>query len=399
MVSAEQDFTDDFSSWTKTMNSYYRDSYPEEIKKAKEIGERIKKAAELDDSKTDVDEARKKLESIESELEKLKELENKDWTGHPLRKDNVTELRKYCENLRDTYKSAVDDAASGKKKEKPKKFKTVIDVTCKTLKNFASKMERYRKEHSDSKGRFLGLNELEQSQARENLNKVFERSNLYAFANIQFLDNVLTDHYKNLHETGRGDGSTNKRGRRLMSEGVFGTPPGTKNEDMEKYGFFGDVDESWGDLSGRIHYGRGGTGPRVLYEFRKDTMKDRTTYSVDDSLGWHGSMCGMLDDDSTLEGVSYGYRSSSCAKELASGNIKTVTDLRRQAGGSYVEAQYHGTITAKDIASLRFEDEVDARYAVTGMSDAARKLVKENGIKILLGNGRSWKEVDLEDLI
>ena len=266
----------------------------------------------------------------------------------------------------------------------------VRSVVPKTLAQFDS----YRK--SAIEDSFVDeMTDDEKQEACDMLTEMFKQGKPKAFRGDGSMFGILTEGYKSQIEIGHGGAAAadDVQGRKELSEKLYGHSGMGKTE-YEKYGFLGGADDSeeW-EESAR---GYGGGNP-VLYTFKKDNLEDRMTYTYGDSLNRsdYVKAAGYGGSKPTIEGLtSAGYRSAlnqsfEAYKKYKNGEI-SFSEMREQvlkrANNGYLELQYHGDVTAKDIESIGFCDMRGIDRAFDRLDDAQRKQVfetlKNNNISI-----------------
>lgn len=256
----------------------------------------------------------------------------------------------------------------------------------------------------ENKNTLWGLDTEGLVNLQSNMQKMFDNADFCLNINSANIDDVLTGHLKNQFETGTTDGSDDLSARRDLSHNIFGTPTGTKKEDREKYGYLADKDDFDNTLGdGGPWYGEKGDGDRCTIVFKKDNVKDRTTYTLDDSLmgctdyGHRSYAAGIVDTTCSIEGASY---NPAYAVRIANGEVQSLKDLYHNPY-DYCEAQYHGGVLAKDIEQIRFKNYLDMKNALDSWDDNAIKAIKENGIKVRSYNKKlkRWEDYDIDDLL
>lgn len=320
------------------------------------------------------DDVSKKLNHVRTEIEVRKDKGfNEKWK-------NIGESKEtsptYTKPVLTEYSSKVP---------KPK-----VTTGIKTLTDWQKSADAYMNnraydEDGDRKGTIWNLNSDEMVKARENLQNIFNNSELCLNINSDKVDKVLLGHLKNQFESGTTDGSSDLNARRNMSHNIFGTPSGTKKEDREKYGYMADKEDYDGTVgAGGPHYGKSGTGSRCCFIFKKDRVQDRTSYTFGDSLAasfdseHNYYAAGMVDTNCSIEGVSYGIEH---AKGLSDGTIKTVRDMFENNRWNYLECQYHGGVTAADIDNVRFRNYHDMKNAIKSWDSRALEIADQNGVR------------------
>lgn len=169
---------------------------------------------------------------------------------------------------------------------------------------------------------------------------------------------MLENRFKNLFETQESGGYNDFEGRRNLSSEYFGTRP---NEEREKYGYlrrprkYGRDDvENYGDFT---------------VEFKPSVRKRMTVTNGDSynnllgntvaSIAAPGSPIVIDDPETYINWMGLSMSEADQDEELYNGRMmrKVIDDLkfyRRPTFGNdeYVEAQYHGPLTLKDVKSV-----------------------------------------------
>ena len=152
--------------------------------------------------------------------------------------------------------------------------------------------------------------------------------------------------------------------RRVASKAMFGTPLLSEASAYEIYGFLGNPWSYSGDY--------GSTYGDVCVVFKKDSIRDRTTYTLGDSLGPavnRGAVAGTCGESPSAEGWYVTNPDPDVAKALESGaELGSVLSATKNP---YVELQYHGELTMSDVQCIVFRDEAAYRKYVTKEIQAA----------------------------
>lgn len=175
---------------------------------------------------------------------------------------------------------------------------------------------------------------------------------------------ILETGFKNQIEVLEGDGTSdsisyaNPDERRKASQRLFGTPLDTKADSYEKYGFLGNPWSYDGDY--------GSTYGDVTLVFDKDKIKNRTTYTLGDSLGPavnRGMVAGQVGNNPTFEGW---YLSRPKAKALDMlKNGASLSEILSFTKNAYLELQFHGELTMSDVKYIVFKSESAYKNYVT----------------------------------
>lgn len=206
---------------------------------------------------------------------------------------------------------------------------------------------------------------------------------------------ILENGYKSQIEVGHGGtgAAQDIASRKRCSDAMFGHG-GLDKTEYETMGYLApsDIVEDY-NSGDHPWYG----DPSALtYTFKKDTLKDRVTYTFGDSLNtWHhGTLtsAGYAGENPTIEGMT-GCREVVAKKVLAAyrkykrGEIdfsQMMGEIRKNANNNYIELQFTGGVTIKDIEKVSFNGVREIRNAFDRMGAEGRKkaikLLKENNI-------------------
>lgn len=275
--------------------------------------------------------------------------------------------------------------------------KPKMDTSVKSLQNWAQRATEYCDAHAQA-GEMLGFKDpVDLINCREKFQNIIDGAELCVNINSAYLSNVLSEHLKNQFETGTTGGSTDLDARRDMANNLFGIDYDTSPVDREKFGYladYGDYEHTLGHSG--PGYGNGYGGYECCVTLRKDTVANRATYTVGDSLSsseYWSTQCaaGAIDTTCSIEGLNFSADSSvgsvpdhieEIPKKVLSGEYSSVANiLDDNFWVGYVECQYHGDITAKDIESLRFNDHSQMVTCLMDMGDDALKICADNDIQ------------------
>ncbi|WP_225666807.1 minor capsid protein [Lactococcus garvieae] len=145
---------------------------------------------------------------------------------------------------------------------------------------------------------------------------------------------VESGNLKSVHEFG----DDFAKGRLKVEKTLFNLPEDIKRNEMPKYGYLVDKNDMFED---KARYSVAGYG-NVTIEF-KDSIRKRTTYSVNDSLVNKRRLITAV----TPAGTEPTYNG---IKEKALGQFDSIADFfnSNTKTNRYIEAQYHGDLTFKD---------------------------------------------------
>lgn len=242
----------------------------------------------------------------------------------------------------------------------------------------------------------------EKNEIAEMLTTVFQKGAYRVARSTSSFGAIIENGYKSQVETGKGgSGAAQDKELRKKASKIFYGHEGLDDKDYEKCGYIGFADEAedWDDSA---HPGYGGRSP-LTYTLRKDTMKDRTTYTYGDSLNTRRWMAcaGYAGDKPTIEGMSaldseyYVKNALESYRRYKNGDIsykEMFDDIRRYANNGYIELQFHGPVTVADIEKVSFNSKKDLEAAFNKMSDTRRKkvigLLRQNGVQLIYRENR-----------
>ena len=247
-----------------------------------------------------------------------------------------------------------------------------------TLQNYAEAANEFRQKRADEIGNIVPFLEM-----NDTLNSLVENNEFRVrFPNddAEVLKSILSDgRLKTQFETNTSGGQLNTDIREKASYNLFNTPKGIDAKDYEKYGYLGskDVSKDWNPQLG--FYGDG------IITLKKENVYDRTTLTLGDSLrdaadGRYimGSLVNNIDSTICVGRPSmineFNDRINKSIDEKGIDNASKVGYAVR----SYIELQYHGDITLKDIDSITID-----KYLLDEVKNDSNlsKIAKESGIK------------------
>lgn len=253
----------------------------------------------------------------------------------------------------------------------------------------------------------------EKKETVDMLTEIFSQGSYRVARSTSSFGGIIENGYKSQIETGKGGaGAFIGKDERKRVSGVFYGHGDLPDTEYEKCGYIGLADEAddWDDSSHPFY----GGGSPMTYTLRKDTLKDRTTYTYGDSLNtkWNISSAGYAGDKPTIEGVTSLDTLSELREALQAwrrykaGEIDykaMFKKIRRNADNRYIELQFHGPVTVKDIEKVSFNEEADIRRAFDRMKPQRRKRVvkalMENNVGILYRRDGYGEFMDAWDFI
>ena len=279
---------------------------------------------------------------------------------------------------------AVDKAEKEETHSFGDSFGKGLDLAQKTLQNFVDNAKKWYNNHIESR---LTPEEIELS--RNVLKEVISNSAYsmrFKSANIDKL--IESGRFMNQFETGTSGGTVNTKYRRQATNQLFGlSGKRLKKSEFEKYGYFGNKDAYKDFVHNSTSWGGVGQYGDVIIHFAKDKVANKTTFTVNNSLGpaVYQELVADNPNRPNLVGID-----KELLKEtvdlLKAGNIKTPEEASKALGVRYLETQYHGEIGMSDISSMYFTKDKP--------SDKQIKSLKEFGINLYVKEGDQFVKIE-----
>ena len=248
-----------------------------------------------------------------------------------------------------------------------------------TLSNYDEAYREFREERANEINDIVPF-----EQMNNTLNQLVENNEFrvrFSADDSSVLESILNDgRLKTQFETNTSGGALNTDVREKASYNLFNTPSNTTAREYEKYGYLGSKDVSK-DLASPFLYPYGDG----VITLRKSEVVDRTTITFGDSLrnavdGRYIMGSKVTSIDST---VCVGRPSliDDYNKALTNNIAKYGIEDASSASGmtcGYLELQYHGDITLKDIESITVKKDM-----IDGIIENPNLLsiVKDSGIE------------------
>lgn len=282
----------------------------------------------------------------------------------------------------------------------------------KTMKNF----DTHRMKAIE--GTFIeDMSEEDKKDAADMMAELFNQGEYRVARSTDSFAGILENGYKSQIEMGKGGygASKDKEGRKDCSNQMYGHG-GLDKTEYEKMGYIAppDIAEDY-DTGDHPFYGGYSS---MTYTLKKDTLKDRTTYTFGDSLNTYmhgrGSLksAGYAGENPTIEGLTgiggktYMDRALRAYREYKRGDIsfsEMFKRVRSLANNNYIELQFTGPVTASDIKKVSFDNVKHIKSAFSNMTPEKRKktikILKDNGIEVEYRKDRYSPFVDGWDWI
>lgn len=253
-----------------------------------------------------------------------------------------------------------------------------------TLSNF--------KEYGDTWEKSVVIKELTVEQIELIGNKMSEVINNSEYAmrvNSKILDTILDDgRFKNQFETKTSGGALNFDYRKKATKQLFGKGAIKDVKNYEKYGYLGTKDFIEDAHDYKIQqYGN------CIIHFDKKYLKNKVTYTLDDSLG-------QALNKVTVAGDSENPRANGINKkhlkewvpwfEKRRNKMLEISDFKKDTPIRYIELQYHGELKIDFIKEICFTGQY------TEVPDELVKKIKSKGIKVFKLEGEFENEKLIE---
>lgn len=253
-----------------------------------------------------------------------------------------------------------------------------------TLSNF--------KEYGDTWEKSVVSKELTVEQIELIGNKMSEVINNSEYAmrvNSKILDTILDDgRFKNQFETKTSGGALNFDYRKKATKQLFGKGAIKDVKNYEKYGYLGTKDFIEDAHDYKIQqYGN------CIIHFDKKYLKNKVTYTLDDSLG-------QALNKVTVAGDSENPRANGINKkhlkewvpwfEKRRNKMLEISDFMKDTPIRYIELQYHGELKIDFIKEICFTGQY------TEVPDELVKKIKSKGIKVFKLEGEFGNEKLIE---
>ena len=239
-----------------------------------------------------------------------------------------------------------------------------------SLKNFDEYQERWIEDN------FSKLSPKQREILDNGIQKILDNNAYSMRINSKNLQSIIDNGFQSQLQTKTSNGTLSAASRKTASYRLFNNDAmHMKPSQFEKYGYLGSKDFLIDDESSDAwQYGR------TIIKFNKERLKNRVTYTVDDSLGnalYNRVIGGKIGDKPTISGIpkdEVGYvidRFKYAERE----DWYDADSMAQEMGFRYWELQYHGDLTIDDVDSICFTGRDKA-------TDAIIEQLKKLGIKV-----------------
>ena len=255
-----------------------------------------------------------------------------------------------------------------------------------TLEKFNEHSKKWKSEVIDKI-----LTEEEQNLIRKKIKNIEENSAFLMRIQSTSIDNLVKKNkFMNLFETGTSNGVPNTNARMIASKNLFGHNLDKESfVSSEKYGYLSSKDflkdiEFFSKRHGTSQYGG------VIINFNKDKIKDRITYTLDDSLlagATKAVVPGDFNKNLSLGIDKYNlkkYYESLKSLSESDDAISLTKEIKKENGFfRYIELQYHGDITLDDVNEICFTNDLPKEDIIKILKDKNIKLFRLEDEKIV----------------
>ena len=257
------------------------------------------------------------------------------------------------------------------------KFSEGLDTKIKTLANFSNNS---RKWYNDYVEKILSIEDIE--NVSEKLKEVFANSSYAMRFKSENIDKLIdSSRFLNQFETGTSGGTVNAKYRRQANEQLFGLQgKRLKKPEFEKYGYFGNKDPYEDFIYNLKAYAGVEQYGDIIVHFSKEKIADRTTFTINNSLGPAAFKDLVADNPNKprLVGIDKDYLED-YTSILKNTNIDTPEKVSKSLRIRYVEAQYHGEVLLSDVSSMYFTDSKPTNKQVEALKKIGIKLFMREG--------------------
>ena len=270
--------------------------------------------------------------------------------------------------------------------EKKNKSSIIKENIPLTLEKFKGHSKKWKNEVIDKI-----LTEEEQNLIRKKIKNIEENSAFFMRYKSQYFEKLVeTDKFMNLFETGISGGVPNIEARMKVSKNLFGH--NLEKETFifsEKYGYLSSKDflediEFFSKRYGTSQYGD------IIISFNKNKIKDRITYTLDDSLlagATKAVVSGDFKDNLSLGIDKYNLKKYyEVLKDFSESDdaISLTKEIKKENGFfRYIELQYHGDITLDDVNEICFSKDLPKEDIIKILKDKNIKLFRLEDGKIV----------------
>lgn len=222
---------------------------------------------------------------------------------------------------------------------------------------------------------------------QEGIQEVIDNNAYSMRVNARDMQSIIDNGFLNQFETGTSGGTLSAQYRKTASYRLFGNDAQDMSpNEFEKYGYLGSKDfvvDAKTSATGQ--YGK------TIVKFKKDELKDRVTYTVDDSLGnaIHGEVVGgKIGDECSISGVPI-YNTDDLLEyfeESDWADIDNADELAQIIGCRYWEIQFHGKLTIDDVDSICYTGRDNP-------TDEILEQLKEHNVKVYKLKNRNLVEL------
>ena len=251
-----------------------------------------------------------------------------------------------------------------KEEKVPKLF---ANKTPATLKHFKDRLAK----SIVSQKTIHGFTNAEQKKIENDIANMLDKGAYSMRCDDDVLDLIAETHFKNQFEVGESGGCFNPARRRRIANIMYGTSrTGIADVAREKYGYLGNADYSKDNIA--TWYGN------VIVHFKKDRIKDVTTYTFGDSLDQRDYLTTAgISSMPSIAGLPI-YKSKEKIAKVLSESSANPQRVAGDLGLPYIELQYHtDNLTIDDVESVCYPQGINTKH-----KEKTINLLRQKGAKI-----------------
>ena len=305
---------------------------------------------------------------------------------------NLLTVEEFAKKTNQTVEEVRSKYGMGETKSKePVKQNTLTNIEYSDKIELPSTLENFEEHQQKWVDKHFVMSSRNKDILQEGIQEVVDNNAYSMRVNAKDLQSIIDGGFKNQFETGTSGGTLSSSSRKKASRNMFGHYGiGVKDSEYEKYGYLSSKDFV-------VDYKTSATGQygKTIVRFNKDRLKDRVTYTVDDSLGnalYNEVIGGKIGDECSISGIPVFSTDDLLEyfKESDWDATDNADELAQLMGCRYWELQFHGDLTIDDVESICFTK--TDRDKVT---KSLLNQLKDHDIKVYEIRGRGGDLIEL----
>ena len=278
-------------------------------------------------------------------------------------------------SYKDWEKSFVKDPVE---KIETKGYNINYKTVPKTLQNYKNHLKSWYEDNVN--GIVSEEDEVIVSQKLKEIIDKSEYSMRFKSNNLEELIN--SGRFKNQFETSTSGGTVSEKFRKTAPKNLFGVQSKLKAEDYEKYGYLSSQ-----DVLKEFETGKNVTLQQygdLIIKFNKDLLKDRVTFTIDDSLG-NAILKTVVADNvnkPSLNGMNL-RKIKNYTEIIKNTNSLSIEDLALDLNVRYFELQFHGELNLNTVKSIYFTEQLPESELLNNLKKLGIRTYKIEGDKIV----------------